>query len=115
MLKKAVLLIRSDPRESHRTCEGVRIALGLAASGHQVDLIFAEEAPRLLEDDIEELVDGELAMQYLSSLKAFIPLIYIDDAGERGIDPSSSEYQTQSLSKDEISSKIAASNWFGRF
>jgi predicted peroxiredoxin len=115
MSKKALILIRSDPRQSHRPCEGVRIALGLAASGHQVELVFTEEAPRILEDDIEDLVDGELAMRYLTTLKDFISVFYIDDAGAGEIDLSDSKHQTQLLSKEEISSKIAGSEWFVRF
>jgi len=114
MLKKIVILIRSDPRQSHRTCEGVRIALGLASSGHHVELILTGESPRILEDDIEDLVDGELAMRYLTTLKEFIPAIYLDDADESGIDLSESEYQTRRLSREEISSKIAVSEWFLR-
>lgn len=115
MSKKAVLLIRSDPRKSHRTCEGVRIALGLAASGHHVELIFTEEAPRILEDDIEALVDGEFAMKFLPTLKEFIPVLYLDDAGVSGIDLSDSDYETMPLSKEEISLKIAESDFFARF
>ncbi|HIE66072.1 MAG: hypothetical protein ABGX83_00720 [Nitrospira sp.] len=114
MSKKILILIRSDPRQSHRTCEGVRIALGLAASGHQVELIFTEEAPRILENDIEDLVDGEIAMKYLTTLKEFIPVLYIDDAGAGGIDLSGSDYQIKPLSKEEIASKMAESDWFVR-
>lgn len=89
--------------------------MGLAASGQKVELIFTEEAPRILKDDIEDLVDGELAMQLLPTLKEFISVLYLDDAGTSGIDLSDSDYQTRLLSKEEISSKIAGSDWFVRF
>ena len=112
MASHIVILIQSNPKESHRACEGIRIALGLAACNLKVDLILTSSALVLLTDDIEECVDGELAIQYLPSLIKFIPTIYIEKEGVGT--PTAAEvpilqngYKAIFLSPDEIAKKIA--------
>jgi hypothetical protein len=103
-----VLLVRSNPEESHRACEGVRIALGLRAGEHTVDLILTDKAPLLLTPDLPEYVDGEMAEKFLTTLKEFIPCFYV--ASESEIDLSDSDYAIHRISRDEIAQKIAASD-----
>jgi len=107
MASHIVILIQSNPRESHRACEGIRIALGLAACNIKVDLILNGSASVLLTDDIDECVDGALAKQYLPNLIKFIPTIYIEK-GEDDMPILQSEYQTTLLNPDEIAQKIAS-------
>jgi len=114
MASHIVLLIQSNPRESHRACEGIRIALGLAACNVNVDLILTACASLLLSQDIDECVDGELAKQYLPSLVKFIPTIYIE---REGSEPPllQNDYPVTFLNRDEISDKIAAAECVVRF
>lgn len=103
-----VLIVRSNPEESHRACEGVRIALGLLSGGHAVDLILTEKAPLLLTQDVPEYVDGEMAEKFLATLQAFIPCFYVTSENE--VDLSDSGYAIREISRDEMARKIAASD-----
>lgn len=126
MATKVVILIQSNPTESHRPCEGIRIALGLSACNHEVDIILTNGTSVLLTDDLEECVDGELAKQYLPSLKNFIPTFYVEK-GERPLREgdgvpilqnggmATAEYPITFLSRMEISKKIAAADCFATF
>jgi hypothetical protein len=105
MASHIVLYIQSNPRESHCVCEGVRIALGLAACNLKVDLILSASASFLLTDDMDECVDGELVKQYLPSLMKFIATIYIAEEGS-ALPILQNEYPITFLSKDEIVQKI---------
>ncbi len=105
---KVVLIVRSNPEESHRACEGIRVALGLASGEHEVELILADQAPLLLTSDLHDYVDGELAEKFLMTLKEFIPCFYVDC--ESGVDLSDSDDVIHRLSRDEIAKKIATSD-----
>mgnify|MGYP001619617844 CR=1 FL=1 len=114
MASEVVILIRSNPRDSHRPAEGIRIALGFAACDHSVDLILSPKAARMLTEDLADCVDGEITQTHLSTLKEFIPTIYIEK--ERGgIVVPSGEYQTTIIDLDDISKKIAAAKCFVLF
>lgn len=115
MTRTVVVLIRSDPETSHRACEGIRIALGLASGEHEVEVILTDRAPLLLTPDTDGLVDGEMAEKFLSTLQEFIPTFYIDRESAQGIDLSESDYKTVPLSKKEIAEKIATAQRFALF
>lgn len=115
MTYKIVVLIRSNPQESHRASEGIRIALGLAAGEHEVEVILTGNASLLLAPDLEDTIDGEMTEKFLASLKEFIPAFYIDRESSGGIDLSESDYKTKLLSSDEIAEKIAAADRFATF
>jgi hypothetical protein len=104
MASKIVIIIHSNPKESPRPCEGVRMALGLSACNHTVDLVLTAQAPLLLTDALEDCVDGALAKQYLTSLKNFITTFYIEENKAR---PAlQSEYQTTVISYEQMLEKI---------
>ena len=92
MTRKIVVLIRSNPQESHRASEGIRIALGLASGEHEVEVILTGKAPLLLTPGLEEYVDGEMTEKFLTTLKEFIPVFYIDKVTLDEIDISESDY-----------------------
>jgi len=113
MATKLVLFVQSNAKESHRACEGIRVALGLAACNLTVDLILSSGASVLLTDDIDECVDCELAKQYLSSLIKFIPTIYVEQRGDLPF--LQNEYQVLFLNQDEIEKKISCAECVVRF
>ncbi len=119
MASHIVIRIQSNPKESHRACEGIRIALGLAACNLNVELILTNGASVLLTDAIDECVDGELAKQYLPSLIKFIPMIYVEKASERSqgdeVVPFNKEYSITFLNADEVAKKIASAECIARF
>jgi hypothetical protein len=79
-----VLVIREDPRLSHRPVEALRIALGLAAGENPVTVILMGEAVRLLGEETEDIVDAEILEKYLPSFQHLaIPFVLIFPAGPR--------------------------------
>ena len=115
MTYKVVVLIRSNPKESHRAGEGIRIALGLASGDHEVEVILADQAPLLLTAELDEYIDGELTEKFLSTLKEFIPTFYIEERSAKEVDLTDSNYGMVLLSTDEIAAKIAAADHFAVF
>jgi sulfur relay (sulfurtransferase) DsrF/TusC family protein len=69
MSKSVTVLVRQDPRVTHRPVEALRIALGLSAGDHDVRVVLLDGAQVLLTDDLEEVVDVEILEKYLPSLK----------------------------------------------
>ncbi len=114
MASHVVILIRSNPKESHRPVEAIRIALGLAAGAHQVDLILADQAPLLLTEQIYNCVDHEMAQHYFSMLGQFIPMMIIEKGSMRDVLP---EFISQTIQLDwnQISEKIIDADCFISF
>lgn len=113
-----VVLIRSNPMESGRATEGVRVALGLVSGGHRVELFLIDGATRLLELDTEEaadepakeMIDGEMGRKFLATLREWIPHFGVE-AASCG-DLSKGENSLSPLSREEIGSRIAAADRF---
>jgi hypothetical protein len=69
MKRKLLFIVRSDPRTSPRPAEAVRIAAGIGAwQGVGIRLYLHGEAARLLREDADLLVDGELYERYLPDI-----------------------------------------------
>jgi len=76
MASSIVVVIRGDPRTSHRPVEALRIALGLASGEHDVTVVLADESPRLLATDADDVVDVDILEKYLPSFKQLgIPFV----------------------------------------
>ena len=69
MPKNLAVVIREDPRTSHRPVEALRIALGLAAGSHKTTVVLLGEAVRLLSEDSDDIVDVDILEKYLPSLE----------------------------------------------
>jgi hypothetical protein len=64
-----LVIISEDPRVSHRANEAMRIALGVVAGENAVDIVLAGPAVHLLDEDTDDLVDGDDIVRYRASLK----------------------------------------------
>jgi hypothetical protein len=64
-----LLLISSDPRRSHRAFEAMRIGVGVVAGENQVTFVLTDGAVHLLDDDTDELVDGDDVAKFRGSLR----------------------------------------------
>ncbi len=69
MAKTIAVVIREDPRRTHRPVEALRIALGLVAGNHQTTVVLLGEAARLLTKETEDIVDVEILEKYLPSIE----------------------------------------------
>jgi hypothetical protein len=64
-----LLLISSDPRQSHRAFEAMRIGVGVVAGENEVTFILTDGAVHLLDDDTDDLVDGDDIAKFRGSLR----------------------------------------------
>ena len=70
-----LVVISEDPRVTHRANEAMRIALGVVAGENEVDVVLAGPAVHLLDEDTDDLVDGDEIARYRASLRNLgIPL-----------------------------------------
>ena len=82
-----VVLIAADPRASHRANEAMRIGLGIVAGENEVNFILCGPAVHLLDEDTDDLVDGDDIAKFRANLKTLgVPFHVEDDA--RPSDPS---------------------------
>jgi hypothetical protein len=76
------LVIREDPRLSHRPVEALRIALGLAAGENPITVVLIGQAVQLLAEETDEIVDVEILEKYLPSFQHLaIPFVLIPPPG----------------------------------
>ncbi|HEX2055385.1 MAG TPA: hypothetical protein VHF07_02755 [Nitrospiraceae bacterium] len=76
MASRINVIVRDDPRTSHRPVEALRIALGLAAGDHDVTVVLLGHAPLLLSDELDDVVDADILEKYLPSFKQLaIPFV----------------------------------------
>jgi sulfur relay (sulfurtransferase) DsrF/TusC family protein len=100
MAKQVAVIIREDPRRTHRPVEALRIALGLVAGEHQTTVVLLGEAVRLIWEDTDDVIDLDILEKYLPSIEQLdIPFIV-----EAGTDRSliRPEFKTSYESDDAI-------------
>lgn len=64
-----LVLISSDPRVSHRAFEAMRIGVGIVAGENDVVFVLTGGAVHLLDDDTDDLVDGDDIAKFRGSLR----------------------------------------------
>jgi hypothetical protein len=64
-----LVIISEDPRVSHRANEAMRIALGVVAGENPVRIVLAGPAVHLLDEDTDDLVDGDDIAKFRAALK----------------------------------------------
>jgi len=104
-----IVVIHEDPRKTHRAVEALRIALGLGTGDNPLTVVLLDQAPLLLVEDQDDLVDGEVLEKYLPSLKQLqIPFVVPSGAGlQFDLDPG---FKIRETTPPEIESLISASD-----
>ncbi|MCK6494083.1 MAG: hypothetical protein L6Q34_11695 [Nitrospira sp.] len=78
MATSIVLVIREDPRTTHRPVEALRIALGLAAGENPITVVLLGAAGQLLAKETDDIVDVEILEKYLPSFEQLeIPFLLV--------------------------------------
>jgi hypothetical protein len=79
--QRVLVLISEDPRRSGRAFEALRIAVGVVAGENEVTVVLTGGAVHLLDDDTDDLVDGDDIAKFRSSLARLgIPFHVATDA-----------------------------------
>ena len=109
MPPSVIVVIREDPQKSHRAVEALRIALGLSTGENPLSVILLGQAPLMISEESEDIVDGEIMEKYLPSFKHLkIPFGVPVGTGSRfSLDP---EFDVKELSEEAIRAAIADSD-----
>jgi sulfur relay (sulfurtransferase) DsrF/TusC family protein len=109
MPPSVIVVIREDPQKTHRAVEALRIALGLSTGENPLSVVLLGQAPLLISEAPEEIVDGEILDKYLPSFKHLkIPFLVSVGTGDRfDLDP---EFEVKELSGEAIREAIASSD-----
>ena len=78
-----LVVISEDPRQSHRANEAMRIALGVVAGENEVDIVLAGPAVHLLDEDTDDLVDGDEIAKYRASLRKLDVPFHVEESALR--------------------------------
>jgi sulfur relay (sulfurtransferase) DsrF/TusC family protein len=107
MEQNVVILVKSNPEESHRPVEAIRIGLGLLSGDHKVSVILLDKAPLLLGDKAEDLVDGEDLGKFLPPYRELEQTFYVEKEALNRANLTESDYSITPISMEEVSNMIA--------
>jgi len=75
-----LVLISEDPRVSHRANEAMRIALGVVSGDNEVHVVLSGPAVHLLDEDTDDLVDGDDIAKFRASLRKLGVRFHVEGA-----------------------------------
>src|SRR5687767_1686764 len=79
-----VVVIQEDPQKSGRAVEALRIALGLGAGENPMTVVLLNQAPLLLSEDTDDIVDVDILEKHLPVFKELnIPFLLEQDSRSR--------------------------------
>lgn len=115
MVRSLLIHVVSDPRQSPRPAEAVRIAAGVGAWRKvQVHLYFEGPAVHALDEFADELTDGELFAQYLPAVPDHGGKIFVDQ-GNLLLSSIRPSVGFESVSADELQRFAAQADHVMRF
>jgi len=112
MADTILVLIKSNPLESHRPVEAIRIALGLVSGEHPVSVVLLNQSPLLLSDDSEDLVDDDILQKYLPTFKELGQTFLVEETALKAHLPEGSDYAIQAVSFDKIADLVQKADRF---
>ena len=100
MSKRVAVVIAEDPTKTHRPVEALRIALGLCAGNHETTIVLLGNAPLLLTDNTDDVVDVDILEKYRPSFKQ-LDVPFVVESGLR-TDSFLDGFSVTSKPRDEI-------------
>jgi sulfur relay (sulfurtransferase) DsrF/TusC family protein len=85
MAKHVAVVIKEDPRKTHRPVEALRIALGLIGGEHHTTVVLLGEAVRLISDETDDVVDVEILEKYLPSIEHLVVPFVLEVSTDRSL------------------------------
>ncbi|HYM36954.1 MAG TPA: hypothetical protein VES96_00975 [Nitrospiraceae bacterium] len=109
MPPSVIVVIREDPQKTHRAVEALRIALGLSTGENPLLVVLLGQAPLMISEEPEDIIDGEIMEKYLPSFKHLkIPFAVPLGTGA-GINLDH-EFEVKELSEEALRTVIANSD-----
>jgi len=108
-----LVLISEDPRVSHRANEAMRIALGVVAGENPVRIVLTGPAVHLLDEDTDDLVDGDDIAKYRAALRKLGIPFHVEASARPG-DPgwNAEGHPLVSVTTDEIAACLPQATRF---
>lgn len=104
--QSTLVVISEDPRVSHRANEAMRIALGIVAGDNEVRIVLTGPAVHLLDEDTDDLVDGDDIARYRASLRKLGVTFHVEGALPTAPDWNTEGHPVVSLSREEIAALV---------
>ena len=101
-----VVLISTDPRTSHRAFEAMRIGVGIVAGENDVTFVLAGPAAHLLDDDTDELVDGDDVAKFRQSLRSLGVPFHVEASASPAADWNEDGHEVIPVTSDQIASLV---------
>ena len=104
-----VVVIQEDPQKSGRAVEALRIALGLGAGENPMTVVLLTQAPLLLSEDTDDIVDVDILEKHLPVFKELnIPFLLEQDSRSRfSLD---TDFTMREASESDIATTIATAD-----
>lgn len=100
-----LVLIQSNPLETHRPTEGLRIALGLSTGTASVAVVLLGQARMLISDETSDVVDAEILERHLPVIQE-LQLPIVVPQGSAVTFRLDSEFAVQEVSQSGITSLL---------
>lgn len=94
-----LVFIKSDPKESPRPAEAVRVTAGLSGGEIPVSVYLFKEALSLFDDDLEDLEDGEILMKFWTAFPEMGVEIFYEPDSSRPAPPGAKPMTPEELSE----------------
>lgn len=101
-----VVLISVDPRTSHRAFEAMRIGVGIVAGENAVTFVLAGPAAHLLDDDTDELVDGDDVAKFRQSLRGLGVPFHVEATAIPGSDWNEEGHEIVPVTAEDIAALV---------
>lgn len=100
-----LVLIQSNPLETHRPTEGLRIALGLSTGSPSVTVVLLGQARMLITEEVSDVVDAEILEQHLPAIRELgLPIVLPEGSSEAF--PVDTDFSVREVSQSGITSLL---------
>ena len=107
-----MIIIQSDPLDSPRGVEAIRMALGLGTGSARLQILLLGNAPLLLTDQPDRIRDFETLEKYISAFEDSESPFYIEERYLADHPEFETVYPYQPLALDQIAQKISEADKF---
>lgn len=116
MNRSALFIVTSDPRQTGRVAEAVRIAAGVGAWPQvEVTLYLHGDAALALGEDAEDLIDGDNFTRYLPMLAEAGRPILVQRGVAVALNPADAPPLVEFIDDAQLAARMAASHCVLRF
>ena len=102
-----LVLISEDPRVSHRANEAMRIALGIVAGENEVRVVLTGPAVHLLDDETDDLVDGDDIAKFRAALRKLGVPFHIEGTPPAGADWNGDGHPVVPVGATDVAAMLA--------